>query len=235
MQNHGYFMYSHLPYNKAIYEFQQWCKRKVLHLNYMKHVYNVLLKDVDDIHTLREIAIDYVSMQTYFMSSLPSSRIQERVIQLPIQAYHATTSIFNVLYNTYAEYMIEKIEHMNDESLMLLKDDLLSLYAHDDTDTVEQVQMVESGSIDEYIGYFISIQIVYRYRTKGENIMSSLNILDISEDIYEIQMNDNNSMYKYMQYMYPNENNIEYKRIHTDISSSSVYLYLPVFFLNIIQ
>lgn len=235
MQDHGYFMYSHLPYNKAIYEFKQWCKRKVLHLNYMKHVYDVLLKDVNDIHTLREIAIDYVSMQTYFMSSLPSSGIQVRVIQLPIQRYHATTSIFNVLYNTYAEYMIEKIDNMNDESLILLKDDVHSLYVNDKTDMVEQVQMVENGSIDEYIGYFISIQIVYRYKTKGENILSSLNILDISDDIYEIQIDDNNSMYKYMQYIYPNENNIEYKRIYIEIASSSVYLYLPVFFLNIIQ
>ena len=177
----GYCKYLHLPLDKAIYEFDKWISRKLLHLEYITYSYNEMLQHAETLDEIKNVYTDYICMKCYFMSSEPPSFVEERIHHLKIHAYEADVGIWNEMYNTTTEYVLEKIQEIDEEDCMQLKHDMYYLY--DDNDIVSSMEIHHESKTMEY---FISIQCMVRINHKYEDLMSSIRVERNYEKEYKI-------------------------------------------------
>lgn len=219
----GYCKYLHLPLDKAVYEFDKWISRKLLHLEYITYTYNEMLQHTEEIDEIKSVYTDYICMKCYFMSSDPPSFVEERIHHMKIHAYESDVGVWNDMYNTTTEYILEKIQEIDEEDCMHLKHDMYYLYNEDDT-----VASMEIHKESKAIEYFISIQCVVRVNHKHGDLMSSLRIERIYEKKYKID-NIHISLFPYMDFLISgNIEDISFNKLKVSTCNRKYIIYLPV-------
>ena len=223
----GYYKYLHLPLDKAVYEFDKWISRKLLHLEYITYTYNEMLQHTETMDEIKSVYTDYICMKCYFMSSEPPPFVEERIHHMKIHAYESDVGIWNDMYNTSTECILEKIQEIDEEDCVQLKYDMYYLYDEDDA-----VASMEIHKESKTLEHFISIQYIVRVHHKHEDLNSLLRIERKYEKKYKID-NIHISLFPYMDILVSgNIEDISFNKVKVRILKKKYIVYLPIEMVN---